>query len=208
MLDSRSSWSAGNHDDVWELIPWYVNGSLPPEDMTVIERHIMSCAECTVEVSRQRGIAAQISVGDPHAVSTARSWKKLSSQIKSERDGRMRRSPPRNRFGGTRGGFMLGGACAAACLLAIFAFIPTDGGFRTLTSSTSGSSNTIKFQTVSGLARAQLEAILAEHGLEFVDGPSESGVYTAIPTRDGADPQASAKALMTAPQIMFAAPAE
>lgn len=208
MLDSRSTWSAGSHDDVWELIPWYVNGSLPPEEMTVIQHHISGCAECTLEVSRQRGLASQISIDDPSAGAASRSWKKLSAQIKSERDSSPKGSRGWSRFGGLRGGLMLGGACAAACLLAVVIIMPADSGFRTLTSGAPDGSNSIKFQTVSGLTPAQLETILGDYGLELVGGPSESGVYTAISTRSGTDPQAASKALMTAPQIIFAAPSE
>ncbi len=208
MLDSRSAWSAGNHDDVWELIPWYVNGSLPHEDREVIQRHILGCAECTLEVSRQRGLASQIAVDDPSAGAASRSWKKLSAQIKSEASSPPQRSSAWNRFLGFRGGLMLGGACAAACLLAIVIVIPADSGFRTLTSSTPGGSEVIKFQTVAGLTSSQLQIILADHDLELVDGPSDTGVYTAISTRSDVDLQSASKALMTAPQIIFAAPSE
>jgi Putative zinc-finger len=208
LLDSRSAWSAGNHDDVWELIPWYVNGSLPPEEMAVIQRHIAGCAECTLEVSRQRGLAGQIALDEPDEAATARSWKKLSTQIRSERDSGRKASRNAFRLGGFRGGLMLGGACAAACLLAIAVVLPVDSGFRTLTSNTSGGNEAIKFQTVAGLTPSQLETILADHGLKLVAGPSEGGVYTAVSVRSEADLEAAAQALMAAPQIIFAAPAK
>ena len=208
MLDSRSAWSAGNHDDVWELIPWYVNGSLPPEDMALIQRHVAGCTECTLEVSRQRGLAGLIAFDAPDETAAARSWKKLSTQIRSEQDGARKAS--RNAFylAGFRGGLMLGGACAAACLLAIVIVLPIDSGFRTLSSNTRGAGETIKFQTVAGLTQSQLEAILFDHGLELVAGPSEAGVYTAVSVHSESNLDLAAQALMAAPQIIFAAPAK
>lgn len=208
MLDSRSSWSASNHDDIWELIPWYVNGSMTPEDMALVKRHIDGCAECTVELSRQRTVAARMSTDETYAHNTERSWKKLSAQIRSERNDGTTRLAPRRRFGVHRKHFLLAGACAAACLVAIVNLTSIGDGFHTLSSSTSDNSMLIKFQTASVLAPGQLEAILAEHALELLDGPSQAGVYTAAATRNGTDPHASAKALMTAPQILFAAPVD
>lgn len=207
MLDSRSSWSASNHDDVWELIPWYVNGSLPPEDLATINRHVISCPECAVEVARQRGIAGSISIDEPYTSSAAGSWKKLSSQIKSERSLPAHRWAILNRFAPSPRGMMFGGACAAACMIAVFTYMPGVGEFRTLTRPGSPSTM-IKFQTVSEMAPERLEALMMEHGLELVDGPSASGVYTAAPRNAAADPQAFSEALMKSPQIMFAAPAE
>jgi len=40
------------HEEVWELIPAYVLGAVPAEEMPLIRAHILSCDECMAEADR------------------------------------------------------------------------------------------------------------------------------------------------------------
>jgi hypothetical protein len=187
------SLSDDTHAIVWDLIPWYVNGSLLPEEQETVKRHTETCPDCAAEVTRQRGLAHYVATEEVSEEAMARSWARLSEQIKADKRAR---TPQPNRFrwfGGIRGGLSLAGAVAAA--------------FRTLTNPAASAGDTIKFQTTPDLTPDRLKTLLAKHDLTLVTGPSQSGVYTA---RIGADrdPKAAAEAFMALPEILFAAPEE
>ena len=40
------------HEEVWEMIPAYVLGAVPAEEMPLIRAHILSCDECMAEADR------------------------------------------------------------------------------------------------------------------------------------------------------------
>ncbi|WP_413205859.1 zf-HC2 domain-containing protein [Rhodospirillum sp. A1_3_36] len=207
MPETHSSLSDNTHAIVWGLIPWYVNGTLSPEEHETVKRHIETCPDCAAEVTRQRCLAQHVATENVSEEAMVRSWAKLSDQIKA--DERVRTpQPDRFRwFGGVRGGLSLAGAVAAACLVLVVFREPVETGFRTLTSPSTTAGDTIKFQTTPDLPPDRLKALLTEHGLTLVAGPSQSGVYTA---RIGADrnPKAAAEAFMALPEILFAAPEE
>jgi hypothetical protein len=201
------SLSDDTHAIVWDLIPWYVNGSLLPEEQETVKRHTETCPDCAAEVTRQRGLAHYVATEEVSEEAMARSWARLSEQIKADKRAR---TPQPNRFrwfGGIRGGLSLAGAVAAACLVLIVFREPVETGFRTLTNPAASAGDTIKFQTTPDLTPDRLKTLLAKHDLTLVTGPSQSGVYTA---RIGADrdPKAAAEAFMALPEILFAAPEE
>lgn len=207
LLDTSNSRSADNHDVVWKLIPWYVNGSLPPAEQQTVKRHSMTCPDCAAEIARQHGLAKQVAKIDPFEPPLSRSWEKLRAQIKADKRVRKPRFDAWRWFDGFRGRMILTGAGAAACLMAAVLLVPVEDNFRTLTSDAPGPQDTIKFQMAPDIDVERLKDILAKHGLTISAGPSETGVYTATVTGD-TDLQTASKALMTAPEIMFAAPTQ
>jgi hypothetical protein len=207
LFDTSKSMSADDHDTVWELIPWYVNGSLPSEQIDMTQRHILTCAECTAEVARQQVLAKDVATLDPFAPLLSQSWDTIRARIKAEERAKKPRLSAWRWFEERQGRLIASGAAAAACLMLVVALFPADRGFRTLTSGTPGDQNTVKFQVVPNLDPGRLEAILAEHGLTLVGGPSAGGVYTATAVGHS-DPKAASKGLMTAPEVLFAAPGE
>ncbi|MEJ8472463.1 zf-HC2 domain-containing protein [Roseibium algae] len=208
LLDSSKWRSANNHDDVWELIPWFVNGSLSEAEKDRVKQHMLTCTDCAAEVARQYSLAKKVMTEDPFDPPLARSWSKLRAQIKAEERADTPRIDVRRWFAGWQGGIMFAGAGLAACLLAAVIIIPTDNNdFRTLTSGNQALQNAIKFQIKVDVSNEKLQGLLAEHGLTLAGGPSETGVYTVTAPND-VDLKTLSEELMIAPEVMFAAPVQ
>lgn len=67
---------AARHRQAWELLPWYVNGTLSGQDLDLVTGHLSSCAACAEEVARCRDLA--VAVGAMSTVRTAPSAERLA----------------------------------------------------------------------------------------------------------------------------------
>lgn len=47
-----------NHESVWELLPWYVNGTLSAHEAALVEGHLPHCVACQQEAKRCESLAA------------------------------------------------------------------------------------------------------------------------------------------------------
>lgn len=190
-------------DETWEMIPWYVNGTLPNDQVAAFEADARSCPACQAEIARLEALAEEVSHGEQFEEAKARSWATLNAQIEAEKAARAPK--PRGWFSGVNTGALgFGGAALAACLVLAFQFSgPSEDGFVTLTSG--GDETVIMLQPADGLEREVLEALLAEQGLTIAAGPTDAGLYTVTLPTD-ADPEALAGILAALPEVDFAAP--
>lgn len=188
----------------WDLIPWYVNGSLPADEADSVRAHCETCPACAAEVKAQQRLAAKLQVTDLFEEEQARSWDHLKAQI--EADARARAPKGRDWSFMSKGWLALAGGAVAACLVVAVQFgQPAGQEFETLTSETVDAASLIRFQTQPGLPESALEAVLKTHGATLVAGPSEAGVYVAQ-VNDTANTKTVAVALMSTDEIIFAAP--
>lgn len=210
MAERSSPATENTQDQIFELIPWYVNGSLSDAEAKMVETFADSNPECRAEIDRQSEIAAGLCMLEPleaDAATQARSWEHLSATIANEQKAR---TPARQRaawFPSIRGMTALAGTLAAVVVVAVIftgPTDPTDPEFRTLTSGDGGNAQIILFQLAPGTDQNALADVLADHGLTLVGEPTENGVYRASLSAE-ALPQDTAKALMSTPEILFAA---
>ncbi|QPH54077.1 hypothetical protein [Pontivivens ytuae] len=210
MRDTHDKRPEEGHDALWELIPWYVNGSLPPEEMEAVEERLATSEEFAAEVAVQRRLAEKMATVDPFEAPSSQSWEKLRAQIEADNKARTPQKDAGGWLRGFRGGLLPAGLAVAAFLALIILVAPVEDGFRTLTSGGAEAETAIRFQPVAGLDADRLAQILASYGLELIAGPSEAGVYTAVPAdgAEGTDLETLSETLMTAPEIVFATPSE
>lgn len=207
MHDSNPIPRSEAYETAWELIPWYVNGSLPEDEAELVRHQARISPEFAAEVARQHDLAQQVATVDPSDAPVDRSWEKLRAQIDAEATARAPVPRSRGWLAGLRGGYTLGGLGVAACvLLAVVLFQPEGDDYQTLTSG-SEAGPAIKFQLAGDLSPDALAQLLAAHGLTLIDGPSEAGVYTAAASAE-ADLATAARDLMATPEVLFAAPDE
>lgn len=56
--------SSAEHDAVWNLLPWYLNGTLDEAEATRVREHIARCLACRDEAGEQEVIRANIADAD------------------------------------------------------------------------------------------------------------------------------------------------
>src|SRR5262245_35369733 len=60
MRDPRDQSDRKHHEKVWEILPWYVNGTLEGDEHEFVARHILRCQSCADEVVRCQSIATAV----------------------------------------------------------------------------------------------------------------------------------------------------
>ena len=60
MRDPSDESDGNHHQKVWEILPWYVNGTLDSHEHELVARHILSCQSCADEVARCQSIATAV----------------------------------------------------------------------------------------------------------------------------------------------------
>lgn len=68
------------HDEVQELLPWVVNGTLDHEEIDRIEKHLAECAECRAELAAERQLAAAIE-GSP--IDSEAAWERMERRLEA-----------------------------------------------------------------------------------------------------------------------------
>src|SRR4030095_12784189 len=60
MRDPSDEADGNQHQKVWEILPWYVNGTLEGHEQEFVARHILRCQSCADEVTRCQSIATAV----------------------------------------------------------------------------------------------------------------------------------------------------
>ena len=60
MRDPSGPSDGNDHQKVWEILPWYVNGTLEGHEHEFVARHILRCQICADEVVRCQSIATAV----------------------------------------------------------------------------------------------------------------------------------------------------
>ena len=180
------------HDRVWDMLPWYHNGSLSVDERRDVETHLGECLVCGHEMRRleRLGVAVEVSVDD-HACTQA--YRRLSAQISAEQattefwTGKL--------LAGLRDVFepvpFIAGASVLVVSAALVAVIVFTGDaklsniqqpFQTLghQEQTSAPLSHPLFRIVlrDDLQDVDRDAWLARHDAVLIDGPSAIGVLT------------------------------
>ena len=173
------------HDEIWHLLPWFVNGRLRADMQEEVNAHLQSCANCRAEVVQQTRVRDAVLIEEPRTASADESFDQLWSQIHPEGSpdaaGDARPKAKQRRI--------IYWLAAAVVLEAV--------GLGTLAFNTSGTESRAPavYQTLSSPARERsaaairavftsevtlrdLQSLLSRLQLRIVDGPTEAGVYT------------------------------
>src|SRR5262249_45010151 len=60
MRDPSDQSEGNNHQKVWEILPWYVNGTLEGDEHEFVAHHIVRCQSSADEVVRCQSIATAV----------------------------------------------------------------------------------------------------------------------------------------------------
>lgn len=230
---STSQAAPRSHDEIFELIPWLVNGRISRREQEYLEHHLGECEECRLEVDAQQRLQRAIRRDEsnikyaPHA-----SFQKLWSQIEASEQS----APPvDDAYRSVNRGLDLGRAAqaehraasplqrwmvAAATVLAVGLGLLLASSWRAQSPGRAAEYRTAaapqaqfdrdgQIRAVFSLAVTvdELTRIVSENRLTIVGGPSDSGVYT-LAVQPGQDlPVVDVLArLRSDPRVRFAEP--
>lgn len=75
---------SSSHDDVWAILPWYVNGTLNEEDTTRVRNHIRLCLPCRREITVQQSLHESLRHAPIVEISARPSFERLMARIDRE----------------------------------------------------------------------------------------------------------------------------
>jgi len=187
------------HRQVWELLPWYVNGTLSGRDLDLVTGHLPACSDCAGEVARCRDLA--VAVRTVTAVERAPSDERLTRllaridaiEAAGSRDGGWRgrlrnaidalRELLQSTPAPTRWALAAQGALVVL-LVAVVAWqaaLSSGQPYRTLASApeqTPRGQAQIRVVFTDDISEREMRAVLEHVKGKIVDGPSAVGAYT------------------------------
>lgn len=221
------------HQRIWELLPWYVNGTLLEAEREKVEEHLSGCSRCRAEAEACRRTAQAVrSLGEvapsPHPVQFQRVLARLGE---AETAGREKSPGRRRRTGsfqaGSRPLWMALAAQAAVILVLAGALVwdrlsispdtapdiaaaPPPAAYRTLSDPAprpDPGAARLRVMFSPSATEKEIRALLGAIRGEIKAGPSPMGLYTVeIPA--GSDPLSVILVrLRSEPQVTFAEPA-
>jgi len=207
---------AASHQQVWELLAWYVNGTATPEQRRIVDRHLPHCDACRAECAAQRQLAdhlrrdrAPVAGSDP-AAGLARLMADLDRPAGDTAD-----APAARRRHGIDRRWRLAVAGLAALVLFETGTLTTwharRADYQTLSAPAPAAPRaTIRLVPAPAMSAGELQDVLHRLGLQVVAGPTEAGVYSLAPAGGrhgkGSDSASQLAALRATPGILFAEP--
>jgi anti-sigma factor RsiW len=180
---------SADHRDVWELIPWHINGRLSEPDRRRVEAHLRGCGACRDECAAQRRIYQVVGADTAVEQMPMAGLNKLRQRIERAGLAGTADTPPPPRHGGAR---WSRSAAIAASLAAVIAAvsIPTalhlqalrhgnSPAYYTVTAAaTPQAGAVIRAVFAPTVTLSELQSWLDDAHLRIVSGPTEAGVYS------------------------------
>lgn len=209
------------HQRVWELLPWYANGTLGETESRTVEEHAAQCERCREEVQacRQLGETVRrtaVAAPTPHPARLSRLMARLDeadgSSLRARLGGLLAATPQPVRWA-------LAGQLAAVLLLAggwVWNAPPPPppadpadpAEYRTLSDTAAPAAAGVRVRVVFAeqTTERQIRDVLLPLGGQLAGGPSPLGAYT-VELPEGRDPlPVVLRHLRSRPEVSFAEP--
>jgi anti-sigma factor RsiW len=192
---------AAEHQDIWELLPWLVNGRLSDADCRRVESHLQVCGACRDECLAQRQIYRVVSADTAVEQMPMAGLNKLRQRIESTERAISADAPPDQASPAPRRATPARSrrprtAAVAASVLAISAALGIPAALRWNQARHDGSAayytvTTPALERPGAVIRAvfaptatlsELQSVLDDAHLKIVSGPTEAGVYSLAMT--------------------------
>jgi len=190
------------HEDIWNLLPWLVNGRLSETDCRRVEAHLRVCSSCRDECAVQRQIyqvvAADVAVEQMPTAGLNKLRQRLESYesagaAHSESDAAPRaesRSSKRAAIWRSPRGSIAASVVGIAVALGIATALlwnrtwhGAEANYYTVTTAPSQPANAvIRAVFAPAVTLSELQALLDDAHLRIVSGPTEAGVYSLAMT--------------------------
>ncbi len=216
MVSRQTDNSTMSREEAWDLIPWYIKGTLDEKESRLVEARLAEDPALRTELALQRRLADRVAslealdAGMERALAATR--QRLEDETLSDKQSPafdFRRTMHRLQEWVRLDLRVILPVGAVAAALTLFVLLPAqqpveDGAFRTLTTPSAViDSAQLRVKVAEDVTELELRRLLVTHELQVIDGPSPTGVYTLEVAPDG-DPEAIAANLLAAPEIEFA----
>jgi hypothetical protein len=206
-----------SHRQVWEQIPWILNGSASESDLQSAQAHLSQCADCREALAFERRLREAVQQQPRIAVGgdAEDGWQRLSARIDAQGSGR---ALLRARLSSSNQTRWLAAAVIAEAL-ALGAMVTsswiTHGErtpaalYQTLSQPDPARPEpTIRVVLAPDMTLEQLRSLLKGAHMQVVAGPGESGVWSLAPAEDAAAvaTDIALRELRGSPQVRFAEP--
>jgi anti-sigma factor RsiW len=161
-----------NHQQVMELLPWYVNATLKSEERLQLEAHLKECSDCAHELEQalelQQAVRAE-AVPEPSAFQFTRALARVEEYEQEKASSRWWQAVPR--FA------RLAMVAQLVMILALGGLLMRPrGDFTTATPPSAGARIVLGFQD--GVTEQTVRQVVQEIRGNIVAGPSALGLYT------------------------------
>lgn len=196
------------HEKVWDLIPWYVNGTLDPGEAALAERHIAACLDCQAELVRQEQLNDVIVHLDDVVPEQDAALDAIAARLSmpKERPGWINqiRGLLSSIVSTPLGGMKVSAGLAAAALLVMVVMWPQNNDFQTLTTpDATGAGIEIRVRYAPDIDPETVRALLRDYGATRVSEPTTTALIRAEVAP--AQKQEIVDALRDNPLILFVA---
>ncbi|HWI86876.1 MAG TPA: zf-HC2 domain-containing protein [Sphingomonas sp.] len=168
------------HEQVQQLLPWFVTGKLDDADQTRVSDHLATCAACRAELAAERRLGANVA---EMPVDVDLNWAAMRQRIEAtparydpwRRPRRMmRRFTNRPRLAG-----LMIAAQIAALVLAVVVITPLTrpAPYHALAGAQAEAAGNVLVMFRPDARAADMSALLARNGARIVDGPTAGGAF-------------------------------
>jgi Putative zinc-finger len=175
---TADSLRGAQHEDMWELIPWLVNGRLSGEAAAPLSAHLAHCEECTREYAEQLRIFGAMQADDSIAFASEASFQKLATRLDAA--SKLERTSSKLRSYAAASVLAALGLAAWGAWSVHRAPASTTAAYRTLTSpaQVGGAGAQVRVVFTPNLTLNELARLLHSIDANITGGPTEAGVYT------------------------------
>jgi len=186
--------TAAEHQEIGELLPWFVNGRLSEADRQRVDAHLRACEACTDELAAQRRIYGVMSVDAGVERMPTAGLKRLRLRVESLDEvgpapatpDEVARSaaPAASSLRRRRGAIAASIAMTAVGALAALLWNQHErriapANYYTVTTTAPQPANTaIRAVFAPTVTLSELQELLDDAHLKIVSGPTEAGVYS------------------------------
>jgi hypothetical protein len=204
-----------SHRQIWEMLPWALNGSASEEETLAVHEHLRQCADCRQAWAFEQRLHDALSRSRPTASDADEGWLRLSARIDGAAGtglfARMRPSAT------MQVRWLAAAVIVEALALGVIvtstwlnrADRPPTGLYQTLSQPDAvRAAPTIRAVLAPEMTLDQFRDLLGEAHLQVVAGPGEAGVWSLAPAADAnvVATESALRELRSSAQVRFAEP--
>jgi hypothetical protein len=198
-----------SHEEAFELLPWFVNGTLSDAEHAGVDHHVRNCLPCRIALQEQAQLEKLLKQQPIVPLSAEPAFERLLDEIGAQR----RRTQGSSRAWPTFSGVFSRHAVTAAVLftsLGVASWLATlgrdalrDSEFVTLTGQTATDFE-LDIVFVDELSAAERSAIIGDIDGVVTEGPNDVGRYRVRIGRDRQDVEDALQRLQADGRVRFA----